>query len=258
MQTPRTFRDKKAFQYNWYMRILSANATSPIIILRHDEFSAQRLIKLRRDILHASNNVQPSLTSPTPAAAPAINAAQPLLTVIRTSIFGAALRDLPGINTADVEQMLEGTSGSFAILSLPTLNPPQLNAIIRAMDRGIPPRPKKTEEEIAKELADKNADPVTPGRRMKRVRRVLHPELRVVGALVEGNVLLPENVRNVSKLPTLETLRAQIVGLLSAPAAQLTGVLSQAGGGSLARTLEGLKKGLEEAEVGGSAEPPVP
>jgi ribosomal protein L10 len=57
-----------------------------------------------------------------------------------------------------------------------------------------------------------------------------------------------EGVRDVSKLPTLDTLRAQIVGLLSSPAVQLAAILSEASGGKLARTLEGLKKGLEESQ----------
>ena len=54
------------------------------------------------------------------------------------------------------------------------------------------------------------------------------------------------NFEDVAKLPTSDVLRAQLVGLLSAPSAQLAAVLSQASGGTLARTLEGLKKSLEE------------
>jgi ribosomal protein L10 len=82
---------------------------------------------------------------------------------------------------------------------------------------------------------------------MKRVRQTRIPELKVMGAIIENRVLLPENLQDISKLPTLDTLRAQIVGLLSAPAAQLAAILSEASGGKLARTLEGLKKGLEES-----------
>lgn len=120
-------------------------------------------------------------------------------------------------------------------------------------------RSPKTPDEIKKELEEKTADPETPGRRVKRMRKILHPELKLVGALIEGHVFLPERVRDVSNFPTLDTLRAQIVGLLSAPATQLAGVLSQASGGRLARTLEGLRKGLEEDASGSAgAEPPTP
>lgn len=241
----RIFKDKKAFQYNWYSGILKTNITSPILILHHNDFSANRLKKLRADIRTASDKVQASLSGPLP-----VSIGQPTLTVVRTGIFGAALRDLPGVNTVEVEKMVNNQSGSFAVLTLPSLHPPQLNAILKAMDRGVPPKPPKTEAEIKAELAEKNADPAQPGRRMKRQRQERVPELKLMGALIENRVLVAQGVKEVSALPTLDTLRAQIVGLLSAPASQIAAVLGQAGGGQLARTLEGLKKGLEEAEKG--------
>ncbi|KAF8203898.1 hypothetical protein BJ912DRAFT_218002 [Pholiota molesta] len=245
---PRVFKDKKAFQYNWYSRILNANTSSPILLLHHDDFTAQRLKKLRSDIATAALKTQPSLSSPLPVSATSTSPTLPTLTVVRTSIFGAALRDLDGINLAEVETMLNNQSGRFAVLTLPSLHPPQLSAVLRAMDRSVPPKPPKTEEEIKQELAEKNADPAQPGRRMKRVRQIRIPELKLMGAIIENRVFLPPNLQEVSKLPTLDTLRAQIVGLLSGPAAQLAAVLGEASGGRLARTLEGLKKSLEGPE----------
>ena len=251
--TPRVFKDKKAFQYNWYTRILKSNTSTPLLILHHDDFTAQRLKKLRSDIVVASQKAQPSLSGPSP-----LTASQPTLTVIRTSIFGAALRDLQSINLADIERMINNQSGRFAVLSLPSLHPPQLNAILRAMDRSVPPKPPKTEQELKHEQDEKNADPAQPGRRMKRVRQTRIPELKVMGAIIENRVFLPENVQAVSKLPTLDTLRAQIVGLVSAPAAQLAAIMSEASGGKLARTLEGFKKGLEEGSGAPSPDKALP
>jgi len=46
----------------------------------------------------------------------------------------------------------------------------------------------------------------------------------------------------------LDTLHSQIIGLLSSPGTQLAGVLSEASGGKLARTLEGLKKSVEDVK----------
>src|SRR6266581_642815 len=60
--TPRVFKEKKAFQYNWYTRILKSNTSSPLLILYHDDFTAQRLKKLRSDIAVASQKAQPSLS----------------------------------------------------------------------------------------------------------------------------------------------------------------------------------------------------
>ncbi|KAJ4485589.1 hypothetical protein J3R30DRAFT_3440645 [Lentinula aciculospora] len=240
---PRVFHDKKLFQYNWYTRILNTTDRAPLIFLHRDDFSANRLKKLRRDIQAASQKFlkKAEETGETIEA--------PTLTIVRSSIFGVALREYPNLNLKDVEKMVDGVRGGYAVLSLPVLDPPFLNAVLRAMDRSVPPRPQKTAEEIAKELAEKSADPAQPGRRMKRQRAVLIPDLKVMGALVEGKVLLPARMQEVSKLPTLDTLRAQIVGLLTAPSAQLAAVLNQASGGQLARTLEGFKKALEDGEA---------
>ena len=67
---------------------------------------------------------------------------------------------------------------------------------------------------------------------------------------------MAEGVQSVAELPTLDALRAQIVGLLSAPAAQLSMVLNEAGGAKLARTLEGFKKSLEPESEDSQAEAP--
>lgn len=240
---PRVWHDKKLFQYNWYTKILNTTNRAPLIFLHRDDFSANRLKKLRKDIQVASEKLLRQ-------AEEAGQVVEPLtLTVVRTSIFGAALRNFPSVNLDDVEKMIDGVPGGYAVLSLPILDPPLLKAVLRAMERSVPPRPGKTAAEIAKELEEKNADPAQPGRRIKRQRAVLIPDLKVLGALVEGKVLLPGKMKEVSNLPTLDTLRAQIVGLLSAPSAQLAAVLSQASGGQLARTLEGFKKALEDGEA---------
>ncbi|KAJ6601442.1 hypothetical protein DFH09DRAFT_1127853 [Mycena vulgaris] len=246
MALPRHFTGKKAFQYNWYMKILNSSTTSPLIFVYHNDFTSQKLIKLRRDISAASNRSKPSLSAASPADVPAEPVAEPLLTVIRSSIFGAALRDFPNVDNADIIAMVEGVSGALAVLSLPILDPPQLKSILRTFDRNVPPRKPKTEEELKKELEEKSADPANPGRRIRRMRQIVDPELRVLGVLLDGQILLPERVKAVAELPTLQTLREQLVGLLSSPGTQLAMTLSEAAGGRLARTLEGLKKGLEE------------
>ncbi|KAG7099871.1 hypothetical protein E1B28_001674 [Marasmius oreades] len=254
---PRVFSGKKLFQYKWYTRILQETRDgSPLIFLHHDSFSANRLKKLRNDIgaaarKHHATQQKASLDAPRPITETDL----PTLTVIRTGVFGAALRAQEGVSLSDIDTMLNNTPGNYAVLQLPTLDPPYLSAVLRAMDRTVPPRPPKTPEELAKELAARNADPETPGRRVKRQRAQLTPDLKVMGALLEGKVFLPQGVKDVSALPRLDTLRAQIIGLLSAPGAQLAGVLSQAAGGQLARTLEGLKKSLEEEQNGTTADP---
>jgi ribosomal protein L10 len=241
----RYFGERKTHLYHQYLKILESTSEKPTIFLHHNDFTFQRLTKLRWDITAASSRTAPSLAIPSPA--PVLD--RPILTIVRSAVFGAVLRDFAPL---DIEAGREISKlvpkGGLAILTLPSFNPPQLDAILRIMDRTVPPRKPLTQEELEAKEAEKNADPVTPGRAPQRVRRAPQPELKLLGALIERRVFSASGVKSVSKLPTLDTLRAQVVGLLSSPATQLAAVLSEASGGKLARTLEGLKEGLKEGQ----------
>ena len=56
-------------------------------------------------------------------------------------------------------------------------------------------------------------------------------KMRVTGGIMSGDILNAEQVDSVSKLPTLDELRAQIAGLMMSPAQGLVNVLDQATGG---------------------------
>ncbi|KAH7338658.1 hypothetical protein B0J17DRAFT_657977 [Rhizoctonia solani] len=126
-----------------------------------------------------------------------------------------------------LSSLISGVQGPAAILAFPSLDPPHLKTVLRVLERTVP-TPKK-------------GAPIDNKK----------PKLHIIGAFAEGRVFQPAGVKDLSTLPTLDTLRAQLVGLLSAPAAQLAGVLDQARGGRLSRTLEGLKASLEENEKEG-------
>jgi large subunit ribosomal protein L10 len=61
-------------------------------------------------------------------------------------------------------------------------------------------------------------------------------KLQIVGGGIAGTVLDAAAVRALAELPSLDELRARLVGLLNAPASRLVGVL-QAPGGQVARVL---------------------
>ena len=61
-------------------------------------------------------------------------------------------------------------------------------------------------------------------------------KLAIVGGALPGTLLTPEQVRALADLPSIDELRARLVGLLTTPAARLIGVL-QAPGGQVARAL---------------------
>jgi ribosomal protein L10 len=233
---PRRYGERKTHLYNHYTRMLAQSTSAPVIFLQHKEFTARKLQDLRREIELASARFAPAPAEP------------PTLMVMRTSIFGVALRDFAPADADQTTQIANLVEGGFAVLTLPSLSPPQLHAIIRAIDRVVPPKKEQAAAKPSKGKGREESSDWIPGRPVPRVRPVLSPELRVMGALMEGRVFSAAGIKDVAKLPPLDTLRAQIVGLLSTPAMQLAAVLSEASGGRLARTLEGFKKGLEEGQ----------
>ncbi|MGH6942996.1 MAG: 50S ribosomal protein L10 [Geminicoccaceae bacterium] len=80
-----------------------------------------------------------------------------------------------------------------------------------------------------------SADPVAaPKATVGYAKR--NEKLVIVGGALAGTLLTPEQVRALADLPSIDELRARLVGLLTTPAARLVGVL-QAPAGQLARVL---------------------
>ncbi|TFY75842.1 hypothetical protein EWM64_g8174, partial [Hericium alpestre] len=170
---PRLYSEKKTFRYNQYLRLFETSKDSPLIFLQHDKFSVPHLIKLRKEIAIAAARhatPAPSLANPGPTPVPAQPPALPTLSVIRTSLFGVALRDFAPIDAETSTSIAKTVQGGLAILSFPHLNPPQLHAILRVLDRTVPRRKPPTEEELKAKEREKNADPPNPGKRVKRSR----------------------------------------------------------------------------------------
>ncbi|KLO06671.1 hypothetical protein SCHPADRAFT_682323, partial [Schizopora paradoxa] len=270
----RVFGERKTFLYNQLTRLIGRGAAQdharqPLLFLRHKNFRANAMSRLRKEVTTAALPIvltNSGAPKPSPKDLfslmdqPPPLEALPQLNVVRTSIFGVALRNYAEFEEKETAMRIaslagEGGGGGLAVLSLPSLDPQMLSAILRALNRVAP----KKKKEDAKDAKGKGAedDGHIPGRRQKRVRPMLDPELTLLGALIEGRVFGVEGVKDVSNLPSLDTLRAQIVGLLSSPSVQLAMILGEASGGRLARTLEGLKKGLEETQ-GSSEESTAP
>jgi ribosomal protein L10 len=260
---PRIYSERKRFLYNQYLRLLETSKECPLVFLQHNKFSISRLTKLRKDIAAATarkGGFAPSLLNPgptplAPSDDPSITT-PPSLTVIRTSIFGAALRDYAPVDAKTAKDIANTVENGLVVLSFPSLDPPTLNAVLRALKKSAPPLKPGEESKTSSSKKPSADDPdFVPGRRVKRVKPTLTPELKVMGALIEGRVFKAPAVQDVASLPPLDVLRAQLIGLISSPASQISGILGQASGGQLARTLEGFRKGLEDAQDNGNSTP---
>ncbi|MFM7622954.1 MAG: 50S ribosomal protein L10 [Alphaproteobacteria bacterium] len=65
--------------------------------------------------------------------------------------------------------------------------------------------------------------------------------LQVLSAVMDGRLLSAEDVRTLSKLPSMDVLRGMLIGLIQAPATKIAGVV-QAPAAQLARLLSAYSK----------------
>jgi large subunit ribosomal protein L10 len=66
-------------------------------------------------------------------------------------------------------------------------------------------------------------------------------QLQVLSAVMDGRLLSAEDVRTLSKLPSMDVLRSMLIGLIQAPATKIAGVV-QAPAAQLARLLSAYSK----------------
>jgi large subunit ribosomal protein L10 len=70
----------------------------------------------------------------------------------------------------------------------------------------------------------------------------------ILGGALGTQTLAPDGIKALAELPSLETLRAQLLGLIQTPATRIAGVL-QAPGSQLARVFSAYAKKDAEAEA---------
>lgn len=80
-----------------------------------------------------------------------------------------------------------------------------------------------------------SADPVAAAKAMVEFAKT-NPKLIILGGVMDGNALNVDGVKALASLPSLDELRAKLVGMLQTPATRVATVLSQPGAG-VARVL---------------------
>ena len=222
-----------------YAHILESN--SLLLFISTKDLKISVLQKLRADL---EGTTRPkSATNPFGIPKTSnVTRKSPILLSIKSDMFLAAMRKDSHVNGTrrSIGPLLKGP---ISVLSLPALDPDHLSAVLKVLDRALP---KKSADQTSKVKEDPLAMPPPGGGGVQKAKEPPVPGLQVLGGVVEGRLFFLPGLREVTKLPTLQILQSQIVGLLSSPSSQLVGVLGQAGGGRIARTLQGLVKGLEE------------
>ncbi len=213
----RIYTQRKAFLYAYYAHLLKRS--SLVLLFTHDNLSVPDTNRLRAAIKRVPIPPPPALTiktsrgrkkrpentGPQPVEAVAVDSEGAQLTVLRTGVFGALARTT--IPSASLAPYLDGQT---ALLTCPSLSPTYLSALLRTINRSL----------------------TAAKRPAVRDKEVKQPNLRLVAGVLEGNRLVGvEELGRVGKLPELDTLRGQVVGLLEGSGKSLVGLLAQAGGG---------------------------
>ena len=95
-----------------------------------------------------------------------------------------------------------------------------------------------------------SADPVAVAKAATEFAKT-NEKLVILGGALGTQTLNADGVRALAELPSLDTLRAQLLGLLAAPATRLAGVLAAPGGG-LARVIGAYARKDEAANEAGA------
>ncbi|GAA5827566.1 hypothetical protein JCM11251_001736 [Rhodosporidiobolus azoricus] len=225
---------RKSLLYRQHDHLLHSNDL--VLFLRPGAFAADEWRTLRAQLAAIPPPPPPASTSSPSSSSDPDSAAALKLTVLRPGLLPALLRSASEASSTpsstpplDLSHLSlpSHLKGPLAVLTSPTLHPPTLSAILTILRKfsrtpapNAPPLP-----------AD--APPVE--------------RLEVLSSLVEKRAASPDRTKTVGDLPPLDVLRAQIVGLLSAPGSRITGVLG-ARAREVGRTVEGFKVGLEEKD----------
>ncbi|GAA5877856.1 hypothetical protein JCM3774_000196 [Rhodotorula dairenensis] len=251
----RTFPAAKALAFREQAHLVSNNDL--VLFLRPGDFAAHEWRSLRQQIAAVPppppTPAPTASTSATGAAAPAppptaAAGNQLRLTYLRPGLIPAIVRTLEeeqqragggdaaarkaAVDTSLLSNASHSSSGPLAALTAPTLHPPTLLHVLNLLQIFS-----RTPPADAPPAAATGPD-ATPLERLKLVSSLLN----------RSTAADPDRTFRVANLPPLEVLHAQIVGLLSAPGARITGVVS-ARASELARTLQGFKVGLEQASA---------
>lgn len=151
---------------------------------------------------------------PTQAKAEAIEELKERLDGVRT-VFLTEYRGLTVQQLSDLRKQLRAVSAEYKVVK-------NRLARLAVAGSGLAPLGRHLTGPTGMVIA--KGDPVAAAKAVHAFART-NQALAIKAGLVEGEVLAPERLKALAELPARETLRAQLVGLLTGPLVQLVGLL---------------------------------
>ncbi|KAK4053573.1 hypothetical protein OIO90_003810 [Microbotryomycetes sp. JL221] len=223
---------RKQILYKQHQDLLTTNKV--VLFLRPTEFSAHEWRELRAELGAVATPSNPSTTHDDNDT----NAQKLKLTVLRPGLLPALLRDPAMESKFDPSLLSQHLRGPLAVLTTSELHPPTLKKVLTILNK-------------YSSAPSRNAPPVDPKATAKSKDANKPQRLPLLSSLFHMQSASPSRTTTVSKMPSLDVLRSQIVGLLSMPGARITGILGQRAT-EVSRTLQGFKQGLQDAQSQGA------
>ena len=208
--TTRVFSARKAHLFETYRHTLSQKPV--ILFYRHRQMSVKELERLRIDLEKLARTHGTA------------GEEAPQIIVTRTGIL-SALAKVPWpkeakSNALALTAIKDDLIGPMLMLVYPSLVPPLTKKIFDLFERTGRPKPT---------LAQVSA---------KVPKSEIPRRLAFVAGLIQGQVLDVKAMKEVNKLPRLESLHGEIIGLIESPMNQLVQTLQLARGSRLVNLLE--------------------
>lgn len=198
-----------------YVDLLQKSAFS--LFIRHDGLSVANLSSFRSDIK-------------------SLPASDLKLTVLRATLLPPVLRSLPQLPS---QQLQDHLGGSMMVVTSQAkqLEPSVLKGFLRVYDKHARKLNVKAPDATKQQkVAVKEAPKPTAAQK-----------INLLTGMVESREFDPAGLRLVSQLPNLDTIRAQIVGVIEGSMQSIVATLQRASGAALVGTLQGYERTLQEA-----------
>ncbi|WVW82865.1 hypothetical protein I302_104877 [Kwoniella bestiolae CBS 10118] len=225
----RIYTARKTFLWNYYTHLI--DNSNLVLVYDHSNLTAGEWSKIRRSISSIPLPSKPyDPSTPTPSSEQPETIDKASINVVRTGVLASLLsKSNSPLTTTPSKEGEQILVGQRALLTCPSLSPTYLNKILSTLNRTL------------------------KGLKRENTADEKQPSLKLISGLLEHkHIYTEQQLQNeIAKLPELDVLRSQLVGLLQAPQSQLVGVLNQARGGQLVRTLQGLEESLKGDSNGG-------
>ncbi|EGG07657.1 uncharacterized protein MELLADRAFT_35374 [Melampsora larici-populina 98AG31] len=224
----RTYPIRKQFIFENYRNLFTKHKLN--LFFRHQNLTPKEWNSIRGELSKLSNQ-QDTQSNPSKLK----------LQVIRTRMISPVLKSLTKDSKTNNPSLLKSFSshlnGNLVCLSQDEFNPTIIQSALKILSKHASIPTQSQINQISKLKSNQTS--------------IVIDRLPFVIGIIEDKVETEKSrVEELSRLPSLDVLRQQILALISSPGSRVVGTLNQARGEVVVRTVDGYRATLEKQEQG--------